>query len=138
LIRLKYCTVYIEPYGCLTMFDDGASVSSWAPASSSPSTTLREARACQFDKLIDYVRDRDLSHSFIAEQFSDTPSRLLWARAHKLEIREVEAISERRRVYRWQRYVHAGRRPDKREAWAAAKIAYRALLVLHGLPLGEG
>jgi hypothetical protein len=128
MITLKYCKLYAEPTGVETIFYDGTISSNWPPPYTTNNKPFIDAsKDCGFaNNWLDYIRDHDLSHAFIAEKFFDKPSPIVWASAHQIELDETARLFEERWVYHWQKFVHNSG-PPLEDDWISGKDEYLAL-----------
>lgn len=121
MIQLRHCKFELAVYGCITRFSDGSETGNWPWPDAA---YLRLVQDCGHIDPLEYCREHDLCHSFLAEKMFDRPSPILWASAHgKL----VDGDYEEKLVYYFQRFVHLlAHSPDPE--WGLWKTDFIALM----------
>lgn len=109
-IRLKFCEIEFNDWGCETRFPDGAVVSAW-PHPEQPHYHVIAHRLGYGDDLMAYCREHEVAHAMIAERLHDAPSVVLWGLSHGEKIPKGPGLYEEIAAQTLQRWLRANERP---------------------------
>jgi hypothetical protein len=110
MLHLNHCAIEWVVCGARVVFPNGAETTAWPHPKDSHYHVISH-RLGYGDDLLAYCREHELAHIVVAEQFSGTPSCVLWAQANRLTVDPGAAMLEEIAAQTLQRWVRTNERP---------------------------
>ncbi len=108
-IHIEDCRIEYTPYGCTTIFADGASVDA-IPHDTFHYHVIAHRLGYQ-DDILAYCREHEVAHELISQYVAGTHSEVLWCLAHGKVAAPAVVTYEELAVQALQRFVRANERP---------------------------